>query len=121
MKTIKMLSVILFCLLVWNVEGQAQTNEWIGTWQYDAPQAQPPYQQGNLIFEEEGDTLAAFVGLGENRMPVQQLEISEDQASFSVTIEGQLIRVSLNKEDEKLSGEALYSGGKTDITAEKAM
>ena len=117
----KTLSVTLLCLLAWNVEGWAQDKDWIGTWQYDAPQAQPPYQQGNLIFEEAGDTLAVFVALGENRMPVQQLEVSEDQASFTLTIEGQLIRVSLNKEDEKLSGEALYSGGKTDITAEKAM
>ena len=121
MKAMKILSVTLLCLLVWSTEGWAQENAWVGTWQYDAPQAQPPYQQGNLIFEEEGDTLAAFVGLGENRMSVQQLEVSDDQASFTVTIEGQLIRVSLNKEDEKLSGEAVYSGGKTDITAEKAM
>ena len=116
----KILSVAV-CLMVWGTEGWAQEKDWVGTWQYEAPQADYQYQKGEIIFSMEGEELKASVKVNQNEMQVQQLEVSDNQATFSITIEGQPINVSLEKEEGKLSGEATYSGGEVAITAEKSV
>ena len=120
MKMMKMLSVVVG-MMVWGTEGWAQEKDWVGTWQYEAPQADYQYQKGEIIFSMEGEELKASIRVNQNEMPAQQLEVSEDQASFNINLEGQPIKVTLAKEAEKLSGEATYSGGEVPITAEKAM
>lgn len=120
MKIFATLAIIVSFLAI-SPAAQAQQQDWVGSWQYTAAQADPPYQNGTIVFANEGDELQAFIEINENRIPAQQVEASEDSASFSISIEGQPINVSLTKEDETLSGEATYSGQKIPITGERAM
>lgn len=119
----KILTTLLFTVAICLVasRAQAQQQDWEGSWQYTAPQADPPYQQGTIVFATEGDSLQAFIEINENRIPAQQVEVLEDSASFSISIEGQPIKVSLTKEEETLSGQATYSGQTIPLTAERAM
>jgi hypothetical protein len=119
MKTsMKILSVVL-CLMVVGFEGWAQEKDWVGTWQYTAPQADYQYQKGQIVFVMEGKELKAFIEVNQNKIPGQQLQVSKDEASFSIILEGEPIQISLKKENKKLSGQATYSEGKVSITAEK--
>ena len=120
MKILTILTFVVFSLATVPT-AQAQQQAWEGSWQYTAPQADPPYQQGTIVFANEGDSLQAFIEINENRIPAQQVEVLEDSASFSISIEGQPIRVSLTKEEETLSGQATYSGQTIPLTAERAM
>ncbi len=120
MKILAILTFVVFSLVTVPT-AQAQQQDWEGSWQYTAPQADPPYQQGTIVFANEGDSLQAFIEINENRIPAQQVEVLEDSASFSISIEGQPIRVSLTKEEETLSGQATYSGQTIPLTAERAM
>ncbi len=116
----KMLSLVI-CLMVWATEGWAQEKDWVGTWQYSAPQADYQYQKGNIVFALEGEELKAHIEINQNKIQAQQLEFSQDQATFTINIEGQPIQVTLNKEGQQLSGEAKYSGGGVPIIAQKAV
>lgn len=120
MKTLTILTFVISLLAI-SPTAQAQQQDWVGSWQYTATQADPPYQKGTIVFATEGDELQAFIEINENRIPAQQVEVLEDSASFSISIEGQPIKVSLTKEAETLSGEATYSDQKIPITAERAM
>lgn len=120
MKILALLTFVVSLFAI-NSAAQAQPQDWIGSWQYTAAQADPPYQKGTIVFATEGDELQAFIEINENRIPAQQVEVLEDSASFSIFIEGQPIKVSLTKEEETLSGEATYSGQKIPIKAERAM
>ncbi len=119
----KILSILAFVVSLFTVSptALAQQQDWIGSWQYTAAQADPPYQKGTIIFANEGDELQAFIEINESRIPAQQVEVLEDSASFRIFIEGQSIDVSLTKEAETLSGQATYSGQKVPITAERAI
>ncbi len=118
MKAMKILSVMLF-LMVFGIEGWAQEKDWVGTWQYSAPQADYEYQKGQIVFVMEGKDLKAFIEVNQSKIPGQQLQVSKNEASFNITIDGEPIKISLKKENKKLSGEATYSEGKVPITAEK--
>ena len=118
MKTMKILSVVLF-LMAFGFEGWAQEKDWVGTWQYTAPQADYQYQKGQIVFVMEGKELKAFVEVNQNKIPGQQLQVSKDEATFSIYLEGEPIKISLKKENKKLSGEATYSEGRVSITGEK--
>ena len=120
MKT-SVILVFVVSLLAIIPAAQAQQQDWVGSWQYTAPQADPPYQEGTIIFDDEGEELQVFIEINENRIPAQGVEVLKDSASFSISIEGQPIGVSLTKEAETLSGEATFSGQKIPITAERAM
>ncbi len=120
MQTMKMLTVLL-SLLLWGYQGWAQENNWVGTWQYEAPQAGEPYQKGKIVFTMEGETLQAYVEVNQSKIQVQQLEVSQDQATFSITLDGQPIQVKLQKEGEALTGAATYSNGEVSFTAEKGV
>jgi hypothetical protein len=120
MKTMKILSIVL-CLIIWGFEGWAQDKDWVGTWQYNAPQAEDQYQRGQIVFVMEGKELKAFINVNQNKIPGHHLQVSKDEASFSIVLEGEPIRISLKKENKKLSGEATYSEGKVSITAEKTV
>ncbi len=120
MKTVKYLSLV-FCLTLWGFQGYAQQKDWVGSWQYDAPQADVQYQKGIITFAMEGQELKAFLEIDENKVPAQSLEVSENSATFSIVIQGQPIKITLRKEDEKLTGEATYPGTAIPITAEKSV
>ena len=120
MKILAILTLIISLFAI-SPAAQAQQQDWVGSWQYTAPQADPPYQNGTIVFATEGEELQAFIEINENRIPAQQVEVLEDSASFSISIEGQPIKVSLTKKAESLSGDATYSGQKIPITAERAM
>ncbi len=120
MKILTLLTSVVFLIAI-SSAAQAQQQDWVGSWQYTATQADPPYQKGNIIFTKEGDELQAFIEINESRITAQQVEVLEDSASFKVFIEGESIKISLTKVDETLSGEATYSGQKILIKGERAM
>lgn len=120
MKSIRILLAIL-CVLFVMQTSWAQEENWVGTWQYEAPQADYQYQKGKIIFTMEDGELTAVLNVNENLLPADQLEVSENEASFRVMIQGEPIKISLTKDDEKLSGEASYSQGTVPITAEKSV
>lgn len=118
MKMLKILSV-MFLMTSFVNEGRAQEKNWVGTWQYAAPQAGYQYQQGKIIFSMEEKDLKVFVEINGHKIEAQNVEVAENKVSFNVTIEGGLIKVSLQEKDKDLTGNATYSGGKIPITGKK--
>ncbi len=119
MKIMKIIPVV-FLLMIGITEGWAQEKNWVGTWQYSAPQADYQYQKGNIAFTMEGKELKAFVEVNGQKIQARQLEVSGNQASFNIYIEGESIKVSLQKEDNELTGNAAYSGGKVTLNGKKS-
>jgi hypothetical protein len=119
MKNLKALSFVVVLFFI-SPTVQAQQEDWIGSWEYTASQADPPYQKGTIVFAKE-EEFQAFIEINENRISAQQVEVSADSASFKVFIEGESVRVLLTKEDEKVSGEATFSGQTIPVTVQRAM
>lgn len=120
MKMMKIIPVV-FLMMVCVSTGWAQEKNWVGTWQYSAPQADYQYRKGNIAFTMEGKELKAFVEVNGQKIQARELKISGNQASFNLYIEGEYIKVSLQREDKGLSGNAAYSGGKVSITGKKSV
>lgn len=120
MKLLKILSAA--CLMILFVqEGHAQEKSWIGKWQYSAPQADYPYQNGKIIFSMEGEELKAFVEVNGRKLQARELEVSENKASFVLTIEGESVKVFLTSKGKELTGTATYSGGEVTLSGKKSV
>jgi len=102
------------------INAWAQTDDWLGSWNYTAPQADYQYQKGIIIFDMDGDKMTAKVDVNGNSIQTSDLTVSEDEASFKIYIEGEAIQVTLRKEKNKLTGKADYSGGSVNINGEKS-
>ncbi len=120
MKSFKALYIVIALCFI-SPAIQAQQQDWVGSWEYRAPQADPPYQEGTIVFTSESDTVLAFIDINENRISARQVEVSPDSASFNVFIQGESIKVSLTKDAEKASGEATFSGQTIPVTAERVI
>lgn len=109
----------MFLMTVFVNEGRAQEKNWVGIWQYSAPQADYRYQQGKIIFSMEEKELKAFVEINGHKIQAQNIEVAENRVSFNITIEGELIKVSLQEKDNDLTGNAIYSGGEIPINGKE--
>lgn len=125
MKILKILSaVFLTALLAYQSPARekspAQERAWVGTWQYSAPQAEYPYEKGKIVFSTEGKELKAFVETNGQKVSAWQLNVADNKASFTITIEGEPVEVSLEIKGSELTGTASYSGGKVSLLGKKA-
>lgn len=125
MKILKILpAVFLTALLAYQGQARekspAQERAWVGTWQYSAPQAEYPYEKGKIVFSMEGKELKAFVETNGHKASAWQLKVADNKASFTITIEGEPVKVLLQIKGSELTGSASYSGGKVSLQARKA-
>lgn len=118
MKMLKFL-MLAFVVTAFTSEGQAQEKNWTGTWQYSAPTADYPYQKGKIIFSDKGKNLKVLLETNGQKIEASNIKASERQISFDLTIEGELIKISLQVKDEKLTGTATYSGGEIPLSGKR--
>ncbi|TCS90235.1 hypothetical protein EDD80_101434 [Anseongella ginsenosidimutans] len=111
--------MIAFMVTVFTSQGQAQEKNWTGTWQYSAPSADYPYQNGKIIFSGEEKELKVVLETNGRKIEARNIKAAKNQVSFDLTIEGELIKVSLQVKDKKLTGTASYSGGEIALSGKR--
>lgn len=113
-----MLTGLLFSL---PIETSAQENKKIlGDWSFNAPNAGYGYQTGTISFSEQEAEIKGLVKFTDgNEINLNDIVFDANELSFSLYVEGELIKVKMILETEKLSGTVTTSEGDLSITAER--
>jgi hypothetical protein len=95
----------------------------VGTWKFEAPYAPEGYNSGIIVIvksEQKHTVTMSFTG-SEYKLNGENVIVEKDSVSFSLNLEGQVIKVSLKSTEEtKMTGKALYSEGEVPLSLTKA-
>jgi hypothetical protein len=95
-----------------------------GTWKFEAPYAPEGYTSGTIVVgkaDQKSTATMSFTG-SEYKLSGEKVTVVNDTLKFSVTLEGQDIKVSLKIENgTKMSGKAVYSEGEVPLTLTKSV
>jgi hypothetical protein len=91
-----------------------------GTWVYQAPTAPPAYQEGEIQVSKDNDgNITVEVVFGEYRIPTSGVKVDKNKLSFSFSIEGAYIPLSLEFKGASFKGQADTPDGYVLLTGEK--
>jgi hypothetical protein len=96
----------------------------VGIWKFEAPYAPDGYTSGIVRVgrsEQKPTAAMSFTG-SEYKLNGDKVKIANDSILFSVSLEGQEIKVLLKVESEiSMSGKAVYSEGEVPLTLKKSV
>jgi hypothetical protein len=114
---------LLFVIVLVVIAGYVSANEFaklLGTWDYKVEYAPQGYEKGQLIFVEKEGKVVGEVKIQGYSIPVRNLQVTEGQFKFGVTIENENIPVLLKVDGNKLTGKANTPDGDMPLSAVKA-
>jgi hypothetical protein len=115
---------ILCSLPVLTAQNNQVKSDPVGTWKFEAPNAQEGYTSGTIVFglDDRKHTVNLSFAGSEYKLPGENVKAVNDSVLFSIYLEGQDIKVMLKIENEtKMSGKAVYSEGEVPLTLTKIM
>ena len=119
------LSLIIILGLCFNSLAQdpaAQKKDPVGKWKFEAATAPEGYTSGTMVFSlaENKYTAGIIFTNFEYKFPGEKVKVEGDSVSFFVSIEGQLIDISLKMENaSKMTGKAVYTEGNIPLVLTK--
>jgi len=95
--------------------GKIESNS-IGTWNYEAPDAEYGYRKGTIVIAEIDDKLEGVVNVNGQEINMNDIKEDKNVLSFSLFVEGDHVSVELVLEEDKIEGFADTSDGKIEVT-----
>jgi hypothetical protein len=114
---------LLFVIVLAIISGYASANEFaklLGTWNYKVEYAPQGYEKGQMVFMEKEGKVVGEVKIQGYSIPVKNLQVTEGQFKFGVTIENENIPVLFKVDGDKLTGNANSPDGNLPISAVRA-
>jgi hypothetical protein len=104
--TVLLLTVITVCITCFS--SYAQSNQFNGTWHFSAPDSpEPGFSAGTITFSKRsGTTIADFNFTNGEKLTAEPVAINRDTASFTLNIQGELVRFKMVAVKELLKGTA---------------
>jgi hypothetical protein len=94
----------------------------VGTWKFEAPYAPEGYNSGIIVIvksEQKHTVTMSFTG-SEYKFNGENVKVEKASVTFSLNLEGQVIKVSLKgTEEKKMAGIAVYSEGEVPLSLTK--
>jgi len=91
----------------------------VGTWSFNAPDADYEYSSGDLVIAKEGKEYTSKIVYGDYEIKGQDVTLEKDQLIFTVYIEGEPISIKGTVTKETITGKASYTDGIISFTAER--
>lgn len=114
-----MLLVLISLLPALNLQAEPKNKHLLGEWLYEVSDAPYGYEKGSLIFSEKDGNTICIVKLDAGELQVEDLKIENNKISFSTTVEGNVVRVNLVHEKNKITGTVDSPEGPKAISAVK--
>jgi hypothetical protein len=89
----------------------------VGTWKYDAPDAAYEYSSGKIIVASESNAYLVKVEVNGQTIPAGNVKYADNQLSFTIYVESQLVSLNIKVEANSMKGVASYSEGELVVTA----
>lgn len=91
-----------------------------GEWTFSVPNASYGYTDGTITFTKKDAEIKGEVKFESGyKVDLKDIAFKENELTFSLYIDYELIEVAMTLKDGKLSGKVSTSGGKLDISAER--
>lgn len=113
------LLIVMSLLPVSNLQAEPKNKHLLGEWLYEVSDAPYGYEKGSLIFAEKDGNTTCVVKLEAGELQVDDLKIDKNKISFSTVVEGNVVKVSLVHEKNKISGTVDSPEGPKTISAVK--
>ncbi len=116
-------AAILFTLILLVtsfVSANAEPKEYqiiLGTWQYSAPDAPYPYNEGTIIFKEVDNKLAGEFNIQGQVLPVKEVIFENDSVTMKFEVEYNPVSTTLKLIDGALVGNADSPNGPITVKA----
>lgn len=101
------------------LRAETKNKQLLGEWLYEVSDAPYGYEKGSLVFSEKDGKTNCVVKVQAGELQVEDLKIEKNKISFSTTVEGNVVRVNLVQEKDKISGTVESPEGPKSISAVK--
>jgi len=91
----------------------------IGTWEYEAPDAPYEYQEGEIVISKKDGKLVGYASIDGYKIDLEDVKASGDKLVCEAYIEGESIVFELVFKKKSFTGTASYSEGSLPITGKK--
>lgn len=114
--------ISIFAINAFAQQGKVLKNDPVGSWKFNAPSAPEGYANGaiNVAFtDKKYSATMSFAGDG-NKLPGENVKYENDTLLFSVSLEGQEVKVTLKfTEPLKMAGKAVWTDGEAPLSLTK--
>lgn len=91
----------------------------IGTWEYEAPDAPYEYQEGEIVFAKKDGKLVGYVSIDGYKIDLEDVVVKGDKLTCEAYIEGESIVFEMVFKKKTFEGTASYSEGSLPITGKR--
>ena len=98
-----------------STESLAKFKKFVGSWEYQAPQAPYEYQKGVMNFTKEGKELKGNVEVMGSSIPLNDIQTEKRHLSGYFYVQGEKGVISLDFEKNIFKGTASYSQGSLEL------
>ena len=91
----------------------------IGTWEYEAPDAPYEYQEGEIVFAKKDGKLVGYASIDGYKIDLEDVSTKGDKLTCEAYIEGESIVFEMEFKKKSFEGTASYSEGSLPITGIK--
>ena len=95
--------------------------KFIGNWKYSAENVPYEYARGILFISKKEGSLNVLVALPGGERKANDVKVKENTLTFSLSLEGQLVSVSITVEGDKISGKASSEDGIFNLSGERRL
>lgn len=113
-KIFALMILVVISVLSVNAQEKASRKDPAGQWKFEAPYAPEGYTSGIVMvtFADQKYSASMSFSGSDYKFPGDKVLFEKDTLSFSISVEGQDVSVSLKLEEPaKMSGKAVYSEG----------
>jgi len=116
--------LLLLVLVIFTVSFTSATGEKkfspVGTWEFNAPEAPEGYNNGNLVISKIESGYAVTLEFNEYlKYDAVDVVYKAKKIEFTVYVEGETVNISGTFKKDGFTGEASYSGGVIELTAQR--
>lgn len=105
--------VLTFLVMVsfTGIDNSVNTKNFIGTWEYEAPDAPYEYQEGEIVIAKKDGKLVGYASIDGYKIDLEDVVGKADKLTCEAYIEGESILFELVFKKNSFSGTASYSEG----------
>jgi len=93
--------------------------KFVGTWEFEAPNAPYGYQNGLINLTKEKKSLNGTISIGSYTSDLDEIETEKNKMTGVVIVEGERVQLELNFEKNSFEGIAKSSQGNIPMTGKR--
>ncbi len=115
------LFVVITILFSATIVSAQNKNDFIGTWNYEAPYAPYGYEKGKILmsFDKDNELIGEVEFQDGYKIKMKDIEIKENKLIFGINIDYEYIKTEVSVKEKKMKGIVNSPNGKIELTANK--